>query len=120
MTRCIATPVTDKGWNQSERHLPIAEAKRAYVAAWLQEHGTEDQIERFVAGVLPEVEYLEVMRDEAFAPLDDAGHRVGGGDTDAPKGEQRRRRQRGFFLEKKEIKGREKGLRRALQQRSPE
>jgi hypothetical protein len=46
-----------------------ASAKLAFVRSWLVAHGTPDQVERFDAKLLDEDEYLDAMRDAAFAPL---------------------------------------------------
>jgi hypothetical protein len=46
-------------------------AEKAFLREWLVAHGTENQVERFDAGVLPTEEYLTDMANLAFQPLAD-------------------------------------------------
>jgi hypothetical protein len=50
----------------------IAKERRrtAQVSAWVQDHGTENQKARLAAGVLPEDEIKQEIRDSAFESLD--------------------------------------------------
>lgn len=43
-------------------------AKDAQIAAWVAEHGTQNQKERWAAGLLPAREIDKAMEDHAFAP----------------------------------------------------
>jgi hypothetical protein len=62
---------------KGEKAKAAAEAERAaakqrrqnQIAAWVADKGTPNQKARLEAGLLPEDEILDAMRDEAFAPL---------------------------------------------------
>lgn len=61
---------------ESERLAKIAEQesratrKTAQVVAWVEANGTESQKKRLLVGLLPEPEIVDLIRAEAFAPLD--------------------------------------------------
>lgn len=44
--------------------------RRAQIAAWIAEHGTDSQRRRAARKMLPEEEAVSAIRNEAFAPLD--------------------------------------------------
>lgn len=46
-----------------------AAAKLAAIRAWLRAHGTQNQLARFEADLLPEAELVEAMSEVSFAPL---------------------------------------------------
>lgn len=46
-----------------------AAAKQAQIATWVAKHGSQSQKERLAAGLLPEQEAIDALRDEAFAAL---------------------------------------------------
>lgn len=47
------------------------EAKTAYIAQWVREHGTDNQRERLEANLLPRSEILAIIKGRVFAALDD-------------------------------------------------
>lgn len=55
---------------QAEKDRKAAE-EQALKAEWVSQYGTDDMKERFEAGVLPEDELLDVVRDHLYAPLND-------------------------------------------------
>lgn len=55
----------------------LAAAKAAALRAWLAEYGTDDQAERFDAGVLPAEEIETAMADHVFEPLEANGKHPG-------------------------------------------
>ncbi len=60
---------------QDRRH----EARRAAVAAWVTEHGTEEQKTWHAAGLLATREVEDALTDEAFRPLADRARYLGDG-----------------------------------------
>lgn len=57
---------------RTEREAEDSARKKAKVnqiAAWVAVHGSDSQRERFVAGLFPESEAIEVIEADAFAPL---------------------------------------------------
>lgn len=67
-----AMEVAWKNYNalQAEKDRKAAE-KQALKAEWVSKYGTDDMKERFEAGVLPEDELFDVVRDHLYAPLND-------------------------------------------------
>lgn len=57
--------------NRTDRaaQLAVHEEKKRFIAAWVAEHGTDEQRERHAAGLLPMAEAIEAITDEAFAAL---------------------------------------------------
>ena len=52
---------------EKQAEAAAAAAKLAFVRSWLVAHGTPDQVERFDARLLDEEEYIDAMKDAAFA-----------------------------------------------------
>lgn len=49
--------------------LAVHEEKKRFIAAWIAEHGTDEQRARQAAGVLPIPEAVECLTDDVFAAL---------------------------------------------------
>lgn len=60
----------EQNLQQRQAQLAVHEEKRKFIAAWIAEHGTEEQKERQAAGVLPMAEAIEAISDQVFAPID--------------------------------------------------
>jgi hypothetical protein len=52
-----------------EHELATYHAKRAFMATWIGEHGSDDQRARLAAGRLADAEMYEAIADRVFAPL---------------------------------------------------
>jgi hypothetical protein len=59
----------EKAKEEQERRDQLA-AREKQIADWIASKGTASQKERYEAGMLPEDEIFDAMRNEAFAPLD--------------------------------------------------
>ncbi len=64
---------TRKDHNQRLRaeQLALHEEKKRVIAAWVAEHGSDDQRGRHAAGLLPAEEVIAALTDEAFAAVAD-------------------------------------------------
>jgi len=64
-----------EAWKQEDDAMKTAQTeakqarKRAQIVAWVPEHGTPSQQERLAAGMLPDAEVVDAMRDQAFAAV---------------------------------------------------
>jgi hypothetical protein len=54
---------------QREHDIAVNAERRRLMEKWVAAHGTEDQRERFAAGVLPKSEWLDAAADQTFATL---------------------------------------------------
>ena len=52
-------------------NLALHEEKTRVIAAWVAEHGSEDQRGRHAAGLLPVEEVIDALTDEAFSTVTD-------------------------------------------------
>lgn len=48
----------------------LANAKAAQIAEWVAQYGDQNQKERFAAGLFPQNEAIEAIKEQSFAPLD--------------------------------------------------
>lgn len=60
----------EQNLQQRQAQLAVHDEKKKFIATWIGEHGTEEQKDRQVAGVLPMEEAIEAICDQVFAPLD--------------------------------------------------
>lgn len=57
----------------NQRNVEAKQRRKTQIDSWVAEHGTDGQKKRHAAGLLPEGEVLDGMRDQAFACLDGFG-----------------------------------------------